>query len=107
MNIIKPGGKRNPITPRTRTINIREHQVLRGLCTDELVTNAKMSEDTIVPKNSELFHTVRRPPDAPREGTKAKRSNCLGKQVLMEAKVTSVILVSCRQTTAQSLEMIA
>ena len=55
----------------------------------------------------ELFQTVRRPPDAPREGTKENLSNHLGQHVIIKERSINGFFVSGRQTMEQPLVEIA
>ena len=71
------------------------------------VTSAKSLEATIVAEKTALFQMVAIPPDAPREGTKSNLSNLHGQQDLMKALSKDCFFVSCKQITAQPLELIA
>ena len=67
----------------------------------------KSSEATVVDVKIALFQIVAIPPEAPLEGIKQYLSNRRGQQDLIKALSKEDFFVSCKQITAQPLEVIA
>lgn len=71
------------------------------------IASTNSSDRITSPEEMELFQTVRMPPEAPLEGTKANLSNRLVQQVLINARSINGFLISWTQTIEKPLVEIA
>ena len=70
------------------------------------MTTPKDSCNTMEPENTELFHSTKRPPEAPQAGTQTKRSNLFGANLRKVALSKEAILVSCKHIIEAELSSI-